>query len=476
MNVLHVASEYLGLAKTGGLADVCQALPTALAEQDVVTRLCLPAYRGTIQHLRDIETIAVLSVRGEQFRVLAGRLPGANHSLLLFDCPRLFDRPGDPYRNEQGIEFADNGWRFGCFCEAVSRLITEQHIDVPDIVHLHDWQAGLIAGWLRDHGVPSRILFTIHNLAYQGVFDAQLFSALGLPETWWIAQGVEQLGSFSFMKAGIHFSHAISTVSPSYAREICTVEQGFGLHEALQRRRNKLHGILNGINTDIWNPARDPCLPVRYDVDTAHEAKAENRKHLQAQLRLQASNWPLLLFIGRLAAQKGVDLLLAARSQLSRLPLQIVLLGTGEADLERACQDWARSRPGQVCVILEVNEELAHRLTAAADLQIMPSRFEPCGLNQMYAQAYGTLPIVRRTGGLADTVVNATPTTLHAHQATGVHFEHADAGGVLYGVHRGLELMPARTRLPMQQAGMTKDFSWRTSAARYLNLYHELCS
>lgn len=474
MRVVHVAAEYLGLAKTGGLADVCQALPAAQAEQGLEVTVCLPAYAGTLQRLTSVELLTELEVRGEHFRVLAGCLPGGNHTLLLFDCPRLFQREGDPYRDGQGREFMDNGWRFGCFGAAVGQLLGQALLPTPDIVHLHDWQTALVAGWLRHQRSPSRVLFTIHNLAYQGVFDGQLFSALGLPADWWSPRGVEQLGAWSFMKAGIHFSHGVSTVSPGYAREICTEAHGCGLHQVLRDRRRPLHGILNGIDTRLWNPARDAWLPVHYDYETVRQGKAENRAVLQRELGLAADQRPLLLFIGRLADQKGADLLLAGKEVLAHMPMQIVVLGVGEPALEQAFADWAAQRPAQVRAFLRVDEALAHRLTAAADLQIMPSRFEPCGLNQMYAQVYGTLPVVRRTGGLGDTVVDANAASLKAGKATGVQFLDADVGGVLHGIGRALELLAGPHRSRLQRAGMGQDFSWQASARRYHDLYREL--
>jgi starch synthase len=477
--VLHAAAECFPLAKTGGLGDVIGALSLAQRRQGLDARVALPAYRGLAGRLQGTCEVTAFRVQGFTFSVLLGRLGGdAGLPVYLLACAELFDRGGDPYRDEQGREFDDNILRFGCFAEAVARLAGSAEAGfLPQLVHLHDWQAAAAAAWLKEPGgARPATVYTIHNLAYQGTFDQALFERLGLPRHWWSPQGLEAWGQGSFMKAGIQFADRITTVSPGYAREIRTAEYGCGLDGSLRAREAQLGGIVNGIDTAVWDPRIDPALYSNYGSDDAGPGKAVNKSALQEELGLDRSEAPLLVFIGRLAQQKGADLILDAHEELLKLPAQYVLLAAGEAGLEQRCRAFAAAAPaGRVQVRIAHDEHLAHRLTAAADLLLMPSRYEPCGLNQMYAQRYGTVPVVRATGGLADTVVDATAATLADGSASGVHFRDADAGGVLYGVRHALELIAdADIRQRMRRAGMERDFSWQRSAAEYLGLYRSL--
>jgi starch synthase len=474
LRVLHAAAEYQGLAKTGGLADMVAALGNAQHEQQLDLRICLPAYAGTRAQLVESRVISTLHLYGYQIALIEGRLHAQGPLLWLLDCPPLYDRGGDPYRDEHGRDFDDNGLRFGVFGKAVAELALGAADWKPDIVHLHDWHCALAAPWLRQHMRHPRVVFTIHNLAHQGLFDRHLFDRLILPPAWWQIEGVEFHHQLSFMKAGLQFADRITTVSPNYAQEIQTEAYGCQLDGVLRARSRLLHGIVNGIDERVWNPATDALLAQRYDVHSATAGKLANKRALQRRLQLPESDAPLLIFIGRLADQKGADLLLAARDAISRMPLQFVLLGSGDKALEQAFSVWAQASPAQVRAIIKVDEAIAHQLTAAADLQIMPSRFEPCGLNQMYAQRYGTIPLVRRTGGLADTVTDTWAMTLKNRSATGVHFDHADVGGVLYGINRGLELWRDEdTRAALCANGMQRDFSWHRSAQQYLLLYRD---
>jgi starch synthase len=475
MKVLHAASECFPLAKTGGLADVLAALPPALAELGAEVRVCIPAYRGLPQLLDGLRRLGGMSLYGRDVEVLEGSLSGQSLRFWLVDCPALFDRAGNPYHDQQGRPWTDNALRFGCFSRVVAQLAAGIDGWKPDVLHLHDWQAALAAAWLAQAPTRPRLVYTIHNLAYQGVFGRAEFDALGLPQQMWQPDALEFWGGFSCMKAGLNFGDAITTVSPSYAREIQTSDFGHGLDGALRARGGVLRGILNGIDPHIWNPAIDPALAARYSLRNVVSGKAANKDAMRTELGLPLGKMPLLIFIGRFAEQKGADLMLAARQGLMDLPLQIAVLGTGDRTLEQGFLEWSQAQPARVALALKLDEGMAHRLTAAADLQLMPSRFEPCGLNQMYAQRYGTLPVVRRTGGLADTVVDATPQTLEEGSASGVQFEHADAGGVLYGVRRALELLANKSQcIGLRRAGMTRDFSWRASAQAYLDLYQEL--
>ena len=474
IHVLHATAEYQGLAKTGGLADMVAALTTAQTADGIDVRVCMPAYTGTRERLLQAQSIHRLNVRGYRLEVIEGRLHATGPLLWLIDCAVLFDRGDNPYRGPDGRDFSDNALRFGIFSQTVALLAQGSAGWQPDIAHLHDWHCALAAPWLYEIKSRPRIIFTIHNLAHQGLFEREAFAALGLPARWWRIEGVEFYHQLSFMKAGLQFSDLISTVSPTYAREIQTPEYGCNLDGVLRERRHLLHGIVNGIDDRQWNPANDTLIPERYDRSSVAHGKLRNKHALQRALGLPKQDLPLAIFIGRLVDQKGADLLLAARAEIRKLRLQFVLLGSGDPLLEQACIEWAREAPEQVRVLLKVDEPLAHQLTAASDLQIMPSRFEPCGLNQLYAQRYGTIPIVRKTGGLADTVVDATQATLHDKTATGVHFLHADSSGVLYGLQRGLELLANKyTREQLRDTAMARDFSWRCSAQQYFALYQQ---
>ncbi len=477
MKILHAASECFPLAKTGGLGDVVSALPAALRKLGIDARVCLPAYRGVAQKLTDVRVAGeALDINGLHFDVLSGQHAASGLRLLLLDCPPLFDRGGDPYHDENGKPWPDNAWRFGCYSEAVARVAEGCEGWRADIVHLHDWQVGLAAPRLAMLGTRRpMIVFTIHNLAYQGVFGREEYAELHLPQVWWHMDGLEFWGGFSFIKGGLNYSDAITTVSPTYAREILTPDHGHGLDGVLRYRSRKLVGIANGIDADAWNPATDPYLDRHYNARSVVAGKKANKAAVLSELGLEASGAPLLIYIGRFAQQKGADLLLEAAEALMKEPLQIAVLGSGDRKLEQAFAAWAARESGRVAVCLRHDERLAHRMTAAADLQLMPSRFEPCGLNQMYAQRYGTIPVVRNTGGLADTVVDTTAETMAAGTATGVLYQPADSTGVIYGVGRGLELLAQQPiRLALQRAGMKRDFSWKHSAREYLDLYHSL--
>ncbi len=473
--VLFAASEALPFAKTGGLADVAQALPSALHRLGVDVRLLTPAYRGALQRLQAPREIARLTLRGQTLRVLEGRGPGDAHQSWLLDCPALFERDGTPYVDGHGHDHADNPDRFALFCEAIARLATGA---VPgwqaDCIHLNDWQTGLVPLYLPALGRP-RLVFTIHNLAYQGVYDRTVYDRLGLPPQHWHMHALEFYGNFSFLKSGLVFADVLTTVSPTYAREIQTPAHGHGMDGVLRARSADLHGLLNGIDDASWNPATDLALAARYDRRSLARGKARNRAALLEALALPERNALLLGVISRLAHQKGTDVLLAARALLAPLPVQLVVLGSGDRDQEQALRDWAGAEPDRVGVRIGYDENLAHLINAGADCILMASRFEPCGLNQMYAQRYGTLPIVRRVGGLADTVIDATAATLADGSATGVLFEHADPGGVQHGVGRALELHAvAATWRALQRAGMRRDFSWDHAAQAYQRLYAEV--
>lgn len=484
LRLLFASAEALPFSKTGGLADVASALPQSLAARGVDVRLLTIAYRGTVEKLQDRRAIARLSVRGQDMTLWEGRVGasgGTGVRTWLLDYAPLYARPGRPYTDENGHEHADNAWRFGCFSEAIAMLALGGVPGVagwtPQVVHLNDWHTGLAAMHLhraRTARAPA-IVFTIHNLAYQGVFGRGEFDALGLPAEAWNLHALEFYGGFSFMKAGLLYADVITTVSPTYAREIQTPAFGERLEGVLRMRSAALHGIANGIDGESWNPETDPYIANRYTVQTAIDARRANKLALQRDVGLsEAADAPLFAFIGRLAEQKGADLLPGLDAQLEHNGAQLFVLASGDPSLESRLARWAARAAGRVAVHLGYDEALSHRVESAADFLLMPSRFEPCGLNQMYSQRYGTIPVVRRTGGLADTVVDLRAVDADGEGATGIHFEDADAGGIAYGVDRALDLFrhPASLRA-VQRAGMLKDFDWASAAEIYLDRYHE---
>jgi starch synthase len=475
--VLFTASEVHPVAKTGGLADVAAGLPAALAAQGADVRIALPAYRGWRGGVAATRELTVLRVREHRFVVHEASHPVSGVPLWLLDCPALFDRPGTPYEDEQHRAWADNGLRFGAFSQAVAQLALDGAAGfAPDVVHANDWHTGLVMAWLRERATRPAAVFTIHNLAHQGVFPAAEAGALGLPPAWWHMEGVEFHGQLSQLKAGVVYADAITAVSPTYAREIQHPALGFGFDGLMRAHSARLTGIANGIDDAAWNPADDPHLAVHYDARSLAAGKAANRRALAGELRLDDAAGALWVgLVSRFGHQKGTDLLPEAAPQLRGLPLRFVVLGNGEPALQDSLRAWADAHPGRVALRIGHDEALAHRIIAACDVFLMPSRYEPCGLTQMYSQRYGTVPVVRRTGGLVDTVVDATPETLRDGTATGIHFETADAGGVAWGLTRALELrrQPRRWRA-LQRAGMARDFSWRRVAGEYLALYRRL--
>jgi starch synthase len=476
--IVFAASEVFPLVKTGGLADVAANLPAALMQHGADVRIAVPAYRGWRTQLTQPREFAVVDAAGHRFNVWQARHPQIGAPLWLFDNAVLFDRPGNPYHDDALQPWQDNGLRFGAFADALAQLVAapgRSGLDA-DILHGNDWQTGLAMGWLRERGARAAGVFTIHNLAYQGIGPASLRQQLALPEAWWHLEGVEFHGALSQLKAGIVYADAVTTVSPTYAAEIQQAEHGAGLDGLLRSRAHKLHGIVNGIDDALWDPRTDPHISHRYAVSDVVAGKQANRAALQQQLGLQADAQAVLVgMVTRFAQQKGVDLLLAALPRLLQLPLQFAILGSGDRSDAENLLRVAAAHPQRFAVHVGHDEDLAHRIVAGADLFLMPSRYEPCGLTQMYAQRYGTIPVVRRTGGLADTVTDVDAAPVSGPQATGVHFVHADAGGVLYGIRRALELrsVPGRWQA-LQRAGMARDFSWRQVAADYLALYRGL--
>ncbi len=472
MRVLFCISEAVPLAKTGGLGDVGGALPAALASLGCEVRVVLPRYRGvdTAGWRRAGSVDVTLGDRTVQAAIWDGAMPDTGVPVWLVDQPDLFDRDG--IYGAGGSDFPDNLARFSCLCQVALAWVNRQAWR-PDLIHCHDWQTALIPPLLASGRYPPLpTVLTIHNLAYQGIFPAGQFSLTGLPPRMFAVRGLEYWGKVNVLKGGLVFADMLSTVSPTYAREIQTPEYGAGLDGVLRERSAHLVGILNGVDYRVWDPAHDRYLPARYTREDL-SGKRVCKEHLQREVGLEVSpQTPLAGMVGRLVEQKGVDLVVAVAPDLLALGAQLVVLGTGEPRYERMLTDLARQHPGRVAVRIGFDEALAHRIEAGADLFLMPSRYEPSGLNQLYSLRYGTVPVVRRTGGLADSITDATPQALEAGTATGFVFDDYSPAALREALARALQAYrtPAVWRA-LQRTGMAADFSWQAAARRYRELY-----
>src|SRR6202045_545083 len=478
MRVLHAAAELFPWVKTGGLGDVIAALPPALAALDVDVRLVLPGFTAFLDAL-PLTEIARLRTpfADERVRIALAELPDSGVRAYLVDHPAFYDRPGSPYAGLDGRDWPDNHRRFALLGWAAAALAQGADPEWrPDILHAHDWHAGLAPPYLRAAGAAVPSVFTVHNLAYQGFFPASLFPDLALPASFFAIDGVEFYGGVSFLKAGLFYADRLTTVSPTYAREIQTPAFGNGLDGLLRSRADVLTGILNGVDPKIWSPKNDPLLPRQYGPDDAAAGKADAKKVLQRRLALdEVPDTPLFGAVTRLSPQKGFDLLLAALPEFIAQDGSLLLLGSGDADLEAGFAAAAASYPGRVGIGIGYDEALSHLIVAGADAILVPSRFEPCGLTQLYALRYGALPLVRRTGGLADTVVDANAVTLAEGSATGFAFDEESPEALLEAASRAVALYADRAswQRVMRQA-MTRDFSWDAAARQYKALYTRL--
>jgi len=476
MRVAYVSTEVFPALKTGGLADVNAALPGALIAAGADVRLLLPAFPAFEAAVVDAQVVVRLQapIGDIEVQIVRGVLGGV--PVYLIKAGGLFARPGNPYVDAAGRDWPDNHLRFALLGWVASRL-ADGSIDGwrPDIVHGHDWHAGLAPAYLAARGGdrPASV-FTVHNLGYQGEFPAETFSDLALPADFYSLYGIEFYGKVNFMKAGLHFADRIATVSPTYAREIQTAEFGFGMDGLLRSRASALSGILNGVDPAVWNPATDLRLGTRYDVsDTG--GKKQCKAALRKELGLAPGDGPLFGVVSRLTPQKGLDLVLEALPDLVAAGGQLVVLGAGDGALETGFRTAAAQFPGALGLRLGYDEDLAHRMIAGSDIILVPSRFEPCGLTQMYGLAYGALPLVRRVGGLADTVCDADADACARGMATGFVFDEADAAGLRGALNRAFALwrQPAAWARLVDTA-MRKDFSWAPAARQYLDLYREL--
>jgi starch synthase len=483
LRVLGVASEVYPLLKTGGLADVVGALPAALAPLGVEVTTLMPGHPAVMAAVtaasQGARTVAAWPAWfGGPARLLAAR-HGAL-ALLVLDAPHLYARDGNPYLDSAGLDWTDNAERYAALAYAAARVgWGEAEGLAPDVVHAHDWQAALAPAYLHYLGAgkprPATVL-TLHNLAFQGRFKADVWSRLSLPAEAFAMQGLEYHGDVGYLKAGIHFADAITTVSPTYAREIRTLAGGMGLDEMLRWREADVSGIVNGIDTEVWNPQTDPLLERRFGADRLAD-RAANRRALEARFGLPPDDALLVCMVTRLTTQKGIDLVAQSLDALVASGARLVVLGTGDKALEDALRAGAGRHPQRVAVQLGYDESLSHLMQGGSDAILVPSRFEPCGLTQLYGLRYGCVPVVSRVGGLADTVIDANDAAVKAGVATGLHLAEVSADGVLDAVRRALALhrQPAVWR-SLQRAGMRADVGWQASAAEYASLYRRLCA
>lgn len=474
MRVLFVTSELYPLAKTGGLADVCAGLPVALRRQGVDATVVLPGHEAALDRAAGLRTITSLDgIAGETVRVLAARTPDTGLPIYLLDCPALFRRPDGLYQDRAGRDWPDNAHRFAVFSRAAVRLALGGLGEAPDIVHCHDWHAALVPALLANRaGRRPATVFTIHNLAFQGLFPPEVLAGTGLAPAHFHADGVEFYGQVSYLKAGIRFADRLTTVSPTYAREILTPAQGCGLEGFLATRRAHLSGILNGADYDVWSPETGRTLPAAYGPrDLA--GKRVCKRMLQTELGLAVDpDRPIVALLSRLTHQKMADLLPEILPAIAARGLQVVVHGQGDPGYEDAIARAVAALPGVAVFRRGYDEDLAQRVLAGADMLLMPSRYEPCGLSQLYAMRFGTAPIVRRVGGLADTVIGHGPATIDV--STGFVFDGDGVIDVVEAVDQARRLYaePLAWR-KLQRRTMAADFGWARSAAAYVALYAE---
>ncbi len=478
LKVLFIAPEIAPLAKTGGLGDVAGALPPALRRLGLAPSLMMPLYASVDTQAHGIEPMGLtltVEVGGRWLSapVWHGELGGC--PLYLIAQEELFGRP--QLYGDAGLAYPDNDWRFTFFCRAAIALARELDLRAR-VVHCHDWQAGLVPAYLRtlalDPGplADATVVFTVHNLAYQGIFPRSSFGVTGLPPHLDTPDGIEYWGNISLLKAGLIFADALTTVSPSYAREILTPENGMGMEGVLAARSHLLVGILNGADNDVWSPQSDPYLPAPFSADDLSGKRACRQALLRAYGLEADEETAVIGFVGRVAHQKGVDLIAAAADRLLLDDVRLCMLGTGEAGYEAMMADLAKRYPDRVGVKLVFSEQLSHLTQAGSDMLLMPSRFEPCGLNQIYSMRYGTIPVVRLTGGLRDTVAPFDPLT---GRGTGFGFGEPSGEALLHAVREALWTQ-ARPELWSRLVlnAMAQDFSWERSARTYAELYQRL--
>ncbi|GJH11005.1 glycogen synthase GlgA [Caballeronia novacaledonica] len=482
--VLHAAAEMFPLLKTGGLADVVGALPPAQSQLGTDARVVLPGFPAVLAGLDDLQPVADLGAAfgAGNVRLERGVLQPHGVAVYVVRADQFYDRPGNPYLDAAHRSYADNDRRFALLGWAAARIATgADPAWKPHIVHAHDWHAGLAPAYLRaferDGAARVASVMTVHNLAYQGTFAASEFGALQLPADFYAVDGVEFYGHVSFLKAGLYYADRITTVSPTYAREIQTQAHGAGLHGLLQTRTYDITGILNGVDYSIWSPSVDESIAAKYTASKP-SAKSKCKAALQERMGLARDDDALLFgVVSRLTEQKGLDLLLSAVPDIVQRGGQLAVLGTGDPSLETGMKNAAAAHPGAVAIELGFDETLSHSIIAGSDVVMVPSRFEPCGLTQLYALAYGSLPLVHRVGGLADTVVDSSLENLADDLATGFVFDTFDRAGIVGAIRRAFALKARRTDWKaVVKRAMGQSFSWEAAALKYAEVYEELKS
>lgn len=486
LKILYCSSEVTPFSKTGGLADVSGSLPKALAEAGCDIRIITPKYAGvtdTNQKLNTlIESIEVrVGDRIEKGGLYESRLPDSDVPVYFVSNEGYFIRKG--LYGEAGEDYEDNIERFSFFSMAV--LYSVYHLGwKPDVIHCNDWQTALIplylktpikdADLLQDYYKQSGTLFTIHNLGYQGMFSKEEFPALGLAKSIFSINGIEYYGKINLLKGGIVFSDILNTVSPAYSREIQTIENGYGLDGVLKERKDDIYGILNGVDYNEWTPSKDPHLVTNYSVKTISRKKT-CKKDLQKHCGLPQEELPVLGMVSRLDVQKGFDILLSIMDELMQLDIQMIILGAGNPKYEERLQEYAAKYPSKLAVNLLFDITLAHKIEAGADLFLIPSKYEPCGLNQLYSFKYGTVPVAHKTGGLADTITDYLPSNIVAERCTGFLFNHYSGEDFLKAVLLAITVYNNKTQWKgIVSAGMNSDFSWKRSAGEYVKLYEKV--
>ena len=474
MKILFAASEIYPLIKTGGLADVAGALPVALRKKGHDVKLIMPAYQGILEKVAPIQKSINL---GNPFGVgdlllLESHIPENDTPIWLLQCQALYEREDGPYVDKDGLDFADNHLRFAALSWATATLAL--HGDLmdwqADILHLNDWQTGFAAAylesWKTEH-IP--VVTTVHNLRYNGSFDMNQFSAMHLSPELLSMHGMEFYGRFSGLKAGLVYANAVTTVSPTYAQEILTPEYGDGLDGTLRAMQDKLVGILNGVDYDQWSPENDTLIPQNYSTDTLIEKQANKLALLRENGLSEDLNQPVFGVVSRLTEQKGLDLVLQVMPALLEKGARLVVLGSGDKHLESGYLELQNNYPDQVAVRIGYFEDYSHRLQAGIDALLIPSRFEPCGLTQLYALKYGTLPVVRQTGGLADTVFE------EGERANGFVFKNANAASLQAAMERSIECFHDRNRWQEKQKNaMGYDYSWEAVTDQWISLYESM--
>ena len=470
MQVLSVTSELYPLIKTGGLADVTGALPEALKPHGITMKTLVPGYPVVMKLLEKAETIkSFANLFGGAAKLLSGNAKGLD--VFVLDAPHLYNRVGNPYLGGDGKDWPDNPQRFAALSQVAAMLARGECGSYKvDVLHAHDWQAALAPVYLHYSGGPKTII-TVHNIAFQGQFSPAIFSQLGLPPQAFNVNALEFYGNVGFLKGGLALANAITTVSPTYAQEICTSEYGMGLEGLLRARRSVLYGFVNGIDAEVWNPQTDQALQTNYNIKTL-EARVANKRAIEQRFKLEAGDGIIHGVVSRLTWQKGMDIFAGLLDWLVGTGARLALIGTGESAIEQAIMAAAWRHPGRIGVVASYDENLSHLVQGGCDTMLVPSRFEPCGLTQLYGLRYGCVPIVARTGGLADTIIDANDAGLSAGVATGLQFTPVDQPSLQNVLSRAAKLFENKPQWQnMQQRGMASDVSWDHSAKAYAELY-----